>query len=139
MAQRYLLDTDIASYAIERKSETLRFKLRYVEPRTLCISSVAVAEMLYGLKALPRDHPLTAQVHHFLRLANILGWDFHAAQAYADIRHSLVRSGRSIQDFDMMIAAHAIATESILVTNNTRHFPRLAPPLRLENWTETKT
>lgn len=36
----------------------------------------------------------------------------------------------------MMIAAHALATGCILVTNNTHHFERLVPPLQLENWTE---
>jgi tRNA(fMet)-specific endonuclease VapC len=136
MAERYLLDTDIASYAIERKSETLRLKLRHIEPGTLCISAVSVAEMLYGLKALPWNHPLIVQVHNFIDIAITLNWDLQAAQAYADIRHSLARSGRPIKDLDMMIAAHAIATDSILVTNHTRHFQRLSPPLRLENWTE---
>jgi tRNA(fMet)-specific endonuclease VapC len=35
-----------------------------------------------------------------------------------------------------MIAAHAIALDATLVTNNTRHFNRIGPPLRIENWLE---
>ena len=35
---------------------------------------------------------------------------------------------------DMMIAAHALATGAVLVTNNTRHFARLAPPLEIADW-----
>jgi tRNA(fMet)-specific endonuclease VapC len=34
-----------------------------------------------------------------------------------------------------MIAAHALAAEAVLVTNNTRHFARIAAPLTLANWT----
>jgi tRNA(fMet)-specific endonuclease VapC len=37
---------------------------------------------------------------------------------------------------DMMIAAHALATGAVLVTNNTRHFGRVAAPLALANWNE---
>jgi tRNA(fMet)-specific endonuclease VapC len=35
---------------------------------------------------------------------------------------------------DLMIAAHAIVLGAVLVTNNTRHYARLAPALTLENW-----
>lgn len=35
-----------------------------------------------------------------------------------------------------MIAAHAISLGAILVTNNTRHFGRLAPMLTIENWVD---
>jgi len=41
-----------------------------------------------------------------------------------------------IGDPDMMIAAHALAIGAVLVTNNIRHFERIASkfPLGLENW-----
>ena len=34
----------------------------------------------------------------------------------------------------MMIAAHAISQDAILVTNNLRHYQRIKAPLMLENW-----
>ena len=33
-----------------------------------------------------------------------------------------------------MIATHALTLGATLVTNNTRHFARISPPLLLENW-----
>ncbi len=42
-----------------------------------------------------------------------------------------------IEDMDILIAATAIARDSILATNNERHFGRI-PDLRLENWTRPK-
>ena len=36
---------------------------------------------------------------------------------------------------DLLIAAHALAENAVLVTNNLREFGR-APNLRLENWLE---
>ncbi len=40
-------------------------------------------------------------------------------------------------ELDMMIAVHALAQNCTLVTNNTRHFARVAPPLQLANWAES--
>jgi tRNA(fMet)-specific endonuclease VapC len=37
---------------------------------------------------------------------------------------------------DMLIAAHAIASDAVLVTNNTRHFKRIKLPMMLANWME---
>lgn len=73
----------------------------------------------------------------FVGSANVLSWDKSAAEAYADIRHTLTTSGQLIGELDMMIAAHALAQNCILVTNNTRHFARVAPPLQLANWAES--
>ncbi len=35
-----------------------------------------------------------------------------------------------------MLAAHAIALDATLVTNNTRHFGRIGSPLHIANWLE---
>jgi tRNA(fMet)-specific endonuclease VapC len=35
---------------------------------------------------------------------------------------------------DMKIAAHALSARAVLVTNNNRHYQRIAAPLMLENW-----
>ncbi len=40
-----------------------------------------------------------------------------------------------IGTLDTMIAAHALALNCVMVTNNTREFSRV-PGLRLENWAE---
>jgi len=48
----------------------------------------------------------------------------------------LTSAGRPIGELDMMIAAHALAIGAVLVTNNTRHFKRIAAPLALVNWHE---
>lgn len=57
-----------------------------------------------------------------------------AARNYGDLRAVLEKVGTRAEDRDLMIAAHAIAIDATLVTNNTRHFSRIGAPLRLENW-----
>jgi tRNA(fMet)-specific endonuclease VapC len=111
-------------------------KIRFTPPGSIFLSAVTKAEMLYGIKTLPQHDPRRDEVLWFLHLAQILDWDGPAAEAYADIRFSLARSAQPIGELDMMIAAHALSLEAVLVTNNTRHYQRLSPPLQIENWTE---
>jgi tRNA(fMet)-specific endonuclease VapC len=131
----YLLDTDIASYAIKSKSAKIEHKLATIPPAQLCISVITRAELLYGLKRVQANHPLQALVRQYLRIIRVLAWESEAADYYAEIRHQLVSTGRSIGDMDIMIAAHALALGATLVTNNIRHYERIQAPLLLENWT----
>jgi tRNA(fMet)-specific endonuclease VapC len=66
-----------------------------------------------------------------LRNIPVLPFDAAAARAYGDI---IAQCGWAKgRDYDRMIAAHAIVTNSILVTNNTSDFADI-PALMLENW-----
>jgi tRNA(fMet)-specific endonuclease VapC len=134
ISRSYLLDTDTVSYWLRGGDHALNLRLRFMEFDRIAISSVTAAELLYGIRKYPMGHPQRTKVNRFLATANILDWGLPAAEAYADIRHSLTLSANLIGELDMMIAAQALAAGSILVSNNTRHFARLAPPLQLENW-----
>lgn len=135
----YMLDTDMASYAIQGRGE-VKSRLLSIPPSSVCISAVTRAELLYGLQRLPADHGLHNLVGRFLDLVQTLSWGVVRGSAgdpaawYASIRHQLVGSGQPIGEMDMMIAAHAIAVQSTLVTNNTRHYERIDGPLIIEDW-----
>ena len=75
----------------------------------------------------------SAAVESWLAGFDVLPWSLEATDRYAQIRAALERSGRSIGGMDMMIAAHALAEESVLVTNNAREFHRV-PGLAVEEW-----
>lgn len=130
----HMLDTDICSYLIRRHSRRIEERFADLQPEEICISAIVRAELLFGLKRLPETHRLQLSVRRFLRLTRVLPWGEEAADYYADIRHQLVTSGKPIGELDMMIAAHALATGAVLVTNNVRHYQRIAQPLTLENW-----
>jgi tRNA(fMet)-specific endonuclease VapC len=131
---RYMLDTNTVSYLVKGQSRKIEAKLALVLPSDICISVATYAELTYGLKRLPAASKLHLAVAKFVRIITILPWDVAAANEYADIRHSLTARGQPIGEMDMMIAAHAIAIGVTLVTNNVRHFEKIRPPLRLENW-----
>jgi tRNA(fMet)-specific endonuclease VapC len=71
----------------------------------------------------------------FLAPLEILFYDDIAAQEYGKIRESLERHGTPIGSMDLLIAAHALSQNCILVTNNEREFRRVAS-LKIENWTK---
>jgi tRNA(fMet)-specific endonuclease VapC len=131
----HMLDTDTASYIIKRRSPGIGAKLAAIPPSRVCVSVVTRAELQYGLKRLPAGHRLHIGVKQFLRIVRGLPWDADAADAYADIRHQLVSTGRPIGEMDLMIAAHSLAAGAVLVTNNKRHYERI-PGLVLANWNE---
>lgn len=130
----HMLDTDTASYLIKGKSPVIESRLAALAPSMVCISVMTRAELLNGLKRLPADHRLHLAVRQFLKIVRVLPWDAEAADWYADIRHQLVSSGQPIGELDMMIAAHSLSAGAVLVTNNSRHYERIAAPIMLENW-----
>jgi tRNA(fMet)-specific endonuclease VapC len=129
-----MLDTDAASYLIKGRSPGIAARLAELSPSAVCVSAVTRAELMYGLKRLPAGHRLHLGVRQFLRLVRVPAWDATAADHYADIRHALASAGQPIGELDMMIAAHALALDAVLVTNNMRHFVRIAAPLVTVNW-----
>jgi tRNA(fMet)-specific endonuclease VapC len=129
-----MLDTDITSYLIKGRDAALEARIKRVVPSSICLSATTKAELMYGLKKLPGNHRLHLDVRYFLKAVSVLCWDGKAADYYAEIRHLLKAAGQTIGDLDMMIAAHAMAAEAVLVTNNTRHYERIELPLILENW-----
>jgi tRNA(fMet)-specific endonuclease VapC len=88
-----------------------------------------------GRKASPKlAHSLTA---FFQRLDSVLPWAREAADEATRIHAELGRSGKVIGPNDLMIAGHALATDCILVTNNSREFQRVKQ-LTIEDWTESR-
>jgi tRNA(fMet)-specific endonuclease VapC len=125
------------SFLLRGGYASLDEKYKHMPKGVLFVSVITQAEVLFGLKPLEWHHQRRTDAARFFRFAQILDWTGDAAEAYADVRYALTVAGRPIGRMDMMIAAHALAANLILVSNNTRHYERLTPPLRLENWTET--
>lgn len=122
---RFLLDSDICIYALLGRSETLRRRLGEQPEGTVAISAVTLAEVGVGYgEAIDEADELKA----FLAQVEVLPFDESAARAYAVLPF---RRG----SFDRLIAAHAIATDRTLVTNNEADFSDV-PELKVQNWTK---
>ena len=134
MSPRYLLDTNTASYIIKGNIPRVRERLLKVPMSGLLISAVTEAELLYGAARKSDSVRLKTAVDEFLLRVDSLPWDSNAARRYADLRAALEIAGTAMGNLDLMIAAHALAAEAILVTND-RSFFRLKH-LKIEDWTK---
>lgn len=133
MIPRYMLDTNIVSYLLRGSHEVLENRLRACEPAAVCISVITRAELRYGLARVPEVTRLAREMERFLQGVVVLPWSDGAADAYGPVRALLERRGMRIGALDTMIAAHALAADVSLVTNNESEFRRV-PGLRVENW-----
>lgn len=129
---RYMLDTDICIYAIKQKPEKVIQALRKNEGKGICLSSITVAELWFGVtKSGSRKNQ--SALEDFLQPFEIVSFDQKAAKVYGKVRDKLEAIGTSIGPLDTQIAAHALALNLILVTNNVDEFRRV-DGLRMENW-----
>jgi tRNA(fMet)-specific endonuclease VapC len=132
---RYMLDTDIASYAMKGNNELVYHKFAQVAVGDICISVIVKAEIEFGIAIHPRPAQGRAALNLFLLHVTVLDFPSQAAGDYGQIRADLKTRGQLIGANDMLIAAHARYLDLTLVTNNMREYSRI-PGLKLENWAE---
>lgn len=130
--RRFMLDTNIASFIVKGANEGLKAKLRAYPIADVCVSSITEGELLFGLAKRPEARAIKKAVHELLQLVEVLPWDSNAAEAYGALRASLEQQGRPLGNLDTLIAAHAIATGSVLVTNDKALMR--TPGLMAEDW-----
>jgi tRNA(fMet)-specific endonuclease VapC len=132
---KYLIDTNICIYIMNKRPIAVIHKFKQFDVDEICVSTITVSELQYGVSR-SRDRRLNKQrVEEFLSPFEISAYDEPAANIYGDIRHQLEKSGETIGPLDLMIAAHALSRNFVLVTNNEKEFKRVKN-LKIENWTK---
>ncbi len=126
------LDTNTCSYILRRRHPGIIAHFDGLASDEVFLSGVVVAELRFGAAKLGSDK-FTGYLESWLGLFDLRPWPVSASRFYAHLRHDLERRGTPIGSMDMMIAAHALAENAVLVTNNLREFQRV-PNLQVENW-----
>jgi len=129
-----MLDTNICIYVINARPQKVLERFKQERMGSIGISSVTAAELALGVAQSGSARNREA-LEMFLAPLEILPFDASGIWHYGDLRAGLERRGQPIGALDTMIAAHALASNTILVTNNTREFARV-PELRLQNWAD---
>ena len=134
---KYVLDTNIVSHAMAGHPSVL--KRMFSLPRTdVVVPQPVIAEIEYGIARLPeseRRRRLAERLQRFVENASDAVWTTDVSHAFGATKADLEARGQRIEDFDVAIAAHALALDAVLVTDNTAHMGRIRG-LRLENWRE---
>ncbi len=129
---QFLLDTNICVYVINRRPPEVIAQFLAHEDEGIGISTITAAELYAGVRKSGSIRNFDA-LEQFLAPLVICDFDQAAARAYGEVRCVLEKKGTPIGPLDTQIAAHAIALDLTLVTNNVREFKRV-PGLRMDNW-----
>jgi tRNA(fMet)-specific endonuclease VapC len=129
---KFLLDTNICLYLINARPAHVLARFRGEVIGEIGISAITAAELAYGV-AKSGSARNRAALEKFLVPLEIAAFDADAWRRYGDIHADLERRGHPIGSLDTLIAAHAMALDTTLVTNNLAEFSRV-PGLRVENW-----
>ena len=137
MSQRYMLDTNVVSHIMQGRDAELLAHLTKVPVGQVVMSSVTLAELEYGLHRKGRPARLRNALTQVLLRIDVLPWDEDVATCYGEFCATLEAQGINLSDFDMMIAAHAVAVNAILVSRD-KAFAQVPAGenqnLRLEIW-----
>lgn len=129
----YMLDTNICIYIIKQAPESVFKRFQQLSVGTLSMSIITYAELLYGIEKSQFRHRSRCLLDEIINLIPPLPLPINASEYYANIRASLEKNGSIIGNNDLWIAAHALAIDSTLVSNNLKEFSRV-PNLKIENW-----
>ena len=131
----FLLDTDTCVFWLRGRA-AVHARLAAVGPEALNISAVTLAELRYGADCSAQPDANHRAIDDFISGIAVLAVDAYTARGFGEIKAQLRRQGNLIEDFDLLLAATALANDLTLVTNNTAHFGRVEG-LTLDNWAQT--
>ena len=131
---RYLLDTSICIQLIRERSKAALTRLRRRKIGSVGVSAITLAELQFGVAKSSDPAQNMIALAHFCAPLEICPFEHEAASIHGAVRQALESAGTPIGPLDTLIAAHALALNTTLVTNNEREFERVKD-LRVENWT----
>ena len=97
------------------------------------VSTITVSELQYGVSKSKNRRLNKQRIEEFLSPLELLPYDEIAATIYGDIRVQLEKRGEPIGPLDLLIAAHALSRNLVLISNNEKEFKRVKN-LKVENW-----
>ncbi|MGA1803751.1 PIN domain-containing protein [Rhizobium sp. HT1-10] len=127
----YLIDTNIISNVMRQPTGKAADRMRVFQSGQLSTSVLVQAEVRFGYtkSGVLRQKIAAEAILQHLRVED---WSTPADLAYAALRSELEKAGIGMGQIDMLIAAHALVLDAVVVTDD-RAFSRV-PGLKVENW-----
>jgi tRNA(fMet)-specific endonuclease VapC len=130
-ANSVMLDTNVVSELI--RSNTLDQRIAKISLATILVSSITEAELCYGVAKKTGAKQLERLVVAFLNTVTVVSFDTAAARSYGELRAQYESEGLSVGALDGLIAAHALSTNSTLITRDLALI-RLKRWIPVERW-----
>ncbi len=128
---RFMLDTNICIYLMKNQPEQVAKRFGQCYVGDVVMSAITYAELEYGVAVCSNRARERRNLAALIEDIPVAPFDVAAAQAYGPIREATRE--RKKDHLDKLIAAHAVALDVVLVTNNERDFASY-PRVKLENW-----
>jgi tRNA(fMet)-specific endonuclease VapC len=120
----FMVETDWAVHWLRGNEQILEW-LSNLRKRGLGLSIISLAELYAGVHRSTDISEAREALEDFLSLVTILGVNEEICQIFGEENARLRKSGRIIEDFDLLIAATCLHHDLKLLTNNRRHFQRI--------------
>lgn len=133
MMPRYLLDTNICIYIKNNRPAEVLARFSKLPQGKVVMSAITYGELCFGAEKSTKAKESRQILTQLIALIPVLALDEAASIQYGKIRQNLQAQGKLIGNNDLWIAAHALASKLILVTNNVSEFDQV-PGLKVENW-----
>lgn len=130
-----MLDTNICIYIAKHQPPEVKTRFDRLKPGQLVMSVITYGELYCGASKSNQRAKALEQLDKLVQDIPVENLPSQASQAYGEIRAALEKQGCTIGNNDLWIAAHAVALNITLATNNEREFLRV-PGLSVENWTK---
>jgi len=117
----YLIDTDWVIHYLNDNEKIIE-KLISLKKEGLSISVISLAELYEGIYYSTNPSRNEKILMDFLSGVTILGIDEETCKIFGRERGRLRKEGKTIGDFDLLIASICLHRNFTLLTNNTRHF-----------------
>jgi tRNA(fMet)-specific endonuclease VapC len=129
---RYVLDTNTLIYFFKGLGDVSKHMLAQ-SPSELSIPAVVLFELEVGIAKSTSPNKRKSQLQEITALVNILPFGIAESRSAAQIRVELEKQGLPIGPYDVLIAATALANNTILITHNQKEFGRIEG-LKIEDW-----
>ena len=139
MGRKRVLDTTTVSALMKADGRAVDH-LEAHSRLDVLVPQPVLAEIEYGLARLPKSRRRARLRARFERIADEIGrapWTDEVSRRFGASKAKLERQGTPLEDFDVAIAAHALAHDAVLATSDTQHMSRVPDlEVEVEDWLE---
>ncbi len=130
---KWLLDTNACIAIMNQNPLSVIEELQKKPVDSVAISAISLYELRYGIYKSQKIDKNKKTLTAFLQYIQVLDWTDECADTAGEIRAILEKKATLIGPYDMLISAHALCLNAILVTHNTKEFSRVNE-LELTDW-----
>jgi predicted nucleic acid-binding protein len=132
----YLLDTSVFCQPIRPNPDThCQNHWKHHGDDRLAVPAIAIAELEYGLFLKDSDKLWEAYRTILKGRLHVLDFITETASVFGELKARQTVTGKTVDDFDLAIAAIAVTHDLTVATLNVRHFQKIEG-LKWEDWSK---